>query len=454
MKTRKISEVPVLEQATEKTNLLVEENGVTSRIPVGAVNNDIDPNRHAEYFDIDYYGVVSLKQDYRSGGIKINELPETIVIPEIIGNKAVAGLAASMFQDNKRVKEIVLPKTVDTIPEHFCNGAGSLSKITNTEHITTIKTKAFRNTALITAFFPNLKELGDAAFGASILLCAVDIGDTLTTIPTAVFANCRALSCVKGGKSVTTIGAQAFYNTVHLTTLPFLGQLTNIGKAAFQKSRINYDWDTLANCTFGDYATPIQDNTNKYWVGYEPTPCENPLVTKMCQRDPRWIDDVWGDTDTTYHFGCVLFSALHIHSALSGKQYATPMEFEAEVRDIDPTLMSQKVTRISYGASLLTALGYEVTYYGNEITAEIYQNMCEKLANGACVITTCSTASNYNGGHAVAIYGINEYGEMRVVDSDYGNEIVGIFDDLGTYEIAFQNMTPPVADFAIVERKQ
>ena len=33
MKTVKITETPVIEQATEKTNLLVEHDGTTSRIP-------------------------------------------------------------------------------------------------------------------------------------------------------------------------------------------------------------------------------------------------------------------------------------------------------------------------------------------------------------------------------------------------------------------------------------
>lgn len=435
------------------TNLTPEQQA-QARKNIGISN---DPNCHADFFDIDYYGVISLKSEYTQDGSKANELPEDIILPEIVNKTAVIGLADSMFKDDWRVKSIAFPSTVNIIPTEFCNGAGALRNISNTEHITAVRDMAFRNTGIGKAIFPNLKELGTGAFTQCVLMSVVDIGNTITEIPSVCFVNCKSLSAVKGGASVKTVKSMAFMFTYNLTSAPFIAGVTKMENSAFQNSRIQYDWGSL-NCTFGTCSTPIQDNTTDYWSGYTPTECENRLVTMMCQQDPRWANMQWGTTtgtNQTYAFGCSPMSILHIHSAFTGKKYATPKEFEAEISQLPngASWLSDMPKTTAKRAELLEALGYKVTTYTGTITADIYRNVCEKLKAGAYVsLAVGVSASNPNGGHAVVLYGINKYGEVLALDSDNGNHYVGVYDDFFTYATPFQNMTGPESDIIIVEK--
>ena len=102
-----------------------------------------------KFFDIDYDGIVSLKAEYRghptasnigsypysesdmgadNDGSKIDELPEKIVIPEVINGRTVVGFQPGMFYANYRVKEIVFPISVTAIPEAFALEAKYLAE--------------------------------------------------------------------------------------------------------------------------------------------------------------------------------------------------------------------------------------------------------------------------------------------------------------------------------------
>lgn len=440
---------------------LTQEQQAQARENIGIIN---DPNCHAAFFDIDYSGTISLKSEYAKDGSKADELLEDIILPEIVNKTAVIGLADSMFKDDWRVKSIAFPSTVDIIPIEFCNGAGALRNISNTEHITAVRDKAFRNTGIGKAIFPNLKELGEGAFIQCVLLSVVDIGNTITEIPATCFVSCKSLSAVKGGASVKTVKSIAFMFTYNLTSAPFIANVTKMEDSAFQNSRIQYDWNSL-NCEFGTCSTPIQDNTTDYWGDYTPVPCENRLVTMLCQQDPRWANEYWGTVTAEtagaygdrqkYAFGCSPMTILHIHSAFTGKKYATPKEFEAEISQLPngASWLSNMPKTTAKIAELLEALGYKVTTYTGTITADIYRNVCEKLKAGAYVsLAVGVSASNPDGGHAVVLYGINKYGEVLALDSDNGNHYVGVYDDFFTYAAPFQNMTGPSSDIIIVEK--
>ena len=450
---------------------LSKEQKAQARENIGAVERT-EPT-DAKFFDIDYYGVVSLKPEYRghpadetypysvsdngagNDGSKIDELPETIVIPEFIGRTAVSGFAAGIFSDNWRVREIVLPDTAAALPDRFCNGAGNLRSVKNTEHIISVGKQAFRNSGIEKALFPNLRELGSAAFGQAPLLHTVDIGDHITTIQGGTFANCNKLSVVKGGKSVTSLAASAFINSHSLTVLSFMPQLTSIGNNAFQNSRIQYDWSTLTGCTFGNNATPIADNTVNYWSGYTPTPCENPLNTLLCQSNPIWANETWGDNGSPYHSCCQLFAVMHAHSALSGKTYETMQEFENEVRELEnESFFTDAIKTCDGVVQLIEALGYTATVYSGVQSAEAYEEICQKLNNGAYIFSDTSSASDPNAGHKILIYGINEYGEMLIADSDNMNDKIGIYDDVNlyTYALPLQNTTGPDSALIAIEK--
>lgn len=432
---------------------------------------DVQHTTDSKYFDIDYDGIVSLKPEYRGhpadityayavsdngigvDGSKINELPKQIVIPEVINGTAVAGFQPGMFHLNFRVAEVVFPMSAASVPDGFCNDAKYLRSIKNTEHITQVGNKAFRNTRIDKALFPNLKELAAGAFLQAKLMRIADIGDNIIAIPDKAFSGCSALSCVKGGTSVTAVGEETFYGCYALKNLPFLSNITSLATRAFFNARVQFDWSSLAYCSFGAHSTPIQDNTTDYWSGATFTAHETPLNSVFNQRNPEWANEIVGSTGEKWIVGCEWFALLHIHSALSGKTYTSPAEFAAELDALGvlvPTATYRDDTKkIRLAAE---ALGYAATAYNGTITQSVYQTLCDKLTAGACVYVSMSVKDNVNGGHAVGLYGINDIGEVLVVDSDTGSHLVDIYDDLFTYQMPVQNFTGPCSNFIIIER--
>lgn len=432
----------------------------------------------SKYFDIDYDGIISLKPEYRGhsnkadfpysisdkglevDGSKNNELPKRLVIPEVINDTVVTGFVAGMFIYNYAVEEIVFPDTVAELPDSFCRCAAYLKSIKNTEHITKLGDRVLMNTRIGEAKFPNLKETGGRAFLQCPLLYAVDIGDKITTIPDYFVKKCEKLSFVKGGASVTTIGTEAFAFTYNLTNVPFLetAKISKIGNSAFTSSRIQFDWSKITNCTFGTNATPIMDNTTDFWSNCTYKSCENPLVTMLHQRNPLWKNETYGTTDLIYgDWGCTIMTAMHIHSAITGEIYNSPKEFEERVLKSktyptgEPLLSKSPSTRENQ-APFFIGLGYEITFYEDILTQAAFQDVLTSLANGDYVFSHVGTSSNVNGGHAVVLYGVNEFGEVLVCDSDTAVSSADIYDKGLTYRVPFQNITGPDSNIIIVRK--
>ncbi len=442
-----------------------------------------DEETDAKFFDIDYDGIVSLKSEYRGhpadathsyavsdngigvDGSKIDELPEKIVIPEVINGTAVAGFQPGMFHCNFRVKEIVFPDAVSVIPASFCNEAKRLIKIENTKNIEVLGDNAFRRTSLQKALFPKLKAVGISVFEQCLYMTIADIGDTLEEIPYGMFRICMRLSHVNGGASVKTIGERAFYSTHSLKNLPLLKNVTSVGDYAFFTSRIQFDWSSLTGCRFGNYATPVADNDVDYWTGVKFTPCKNRLGTIVNQSNPKWSTETFGSTTRTYNNGCVLMAMLHIHSAYNEeKTYSHPKEFENELGALDPTLLSLNVGSVSNFERFLNVLGYEVAKFTGDtpITQDVLSQIYTALSEGAYVVYGMSrignslsqTAQTINGAHAGVAYGVNDIGELLVVDSGTATTALDASDDtsLCLYQIPLQNVTGPTSDIYIVRK--
>lgn len=463
--------------AAHRRVTILPDGAVSNELFAYALKEDLEPATAEEkYFDIDYDGIVSLKAAYRGhpakttypyaisdngvgvDGSLIHELPEKIVIPDVINGTAVSGFQSGMFYRNERVKEITIPDAVEKLPEYFCREAVNLKAIHNTEHITKLGTMFMAYTRVKKAMFPNLKEVANTAFGAASFLCSVDIGNNITEIPTQMFQQCPKLSLVNGGGKVTTIGDKAFHTTENLKNLPFLSQVTSIGASAFFQSRIQFDWSSIeGKCTFGKYATPVIDNTTDYWSGVEYEPCTNRLVTIMSQSNALWKAETFGDSGITYNEGCAVFCCLHIHSALSGKAYNHPDEFAEELRAIDPDLVTEAKhpSVFTNVAPLFNALGYKTTVYQDAITQETYQAICNALARGAYVYTQVSTANNENSGHTAVLYGINGIGEVLILNSSVTFEkfrATGITDEVHLSRMPYQNLSGPSSNIVIVEK--
>lgn len=453
---------------------------------VPVLDFDSIPNNSEQYFDIDYDGVICLKAEYRGNptdetfpyaisdmgvgvvGSKNAELPERLVIPDVVDGTAVTAFQAGMFYVNRRIREITLPDAVEAIPDNFCREAVRLKTVRNTNRIKKVGSGGFSYTRVEKMVFPNLEEASTGSFAACCYLYSIDIGNKLTAIPQQMFMQCCLLSVVRGGAAVRSIGLRAFQYTKNLKNLPLLSGLgtvindeeekPSIGSYAFFGSRIQFDWASIAdNCTFGERATPVVDNTTDFWSCATFVPCEGQLVTRMSQKNAEWANLYCGDSGVQYIRGCALFAALHIHSALSGEKYDHPDTFAEEIRAIDPSFLTSDgwPGKFENVAPLFSALGYKTTVYTDDITTEVYQAMCDALARGAYVYSQISTIGYADSGHAVAIYGINSNGEMLVIDSDLMYEKyrdTGIDDKLYTYRMTYQNLAGPTSNFVVVEK--
>lgn len=396
----------------------------------------------SKYFDIDYDGLISLKPQYRGAsekstmpysisdngvgvnGSKINELPERIVIPEIIGTTAVTGLQEGMFYCNRRIKSLVLPKSVTSLPANFVCRAINLESLENTEQVVNLGNTSLAYTNLKKAFFPNLKTMGTATFANSSNLAIVDIGNNITELPTGAFNQMENLSYILGGANVTKIGAKAFAIDRRLRNLSFLQNLTSIGQQAFYDSRVNFEEAypaLVANgCTFGTEATYKQINGDTdYWTGVEYTPCENPLRSLFHQKDPRWNDEYVGSTNFEYGAsGCSIVTISEIYSALEQVDLDSPIEFVEILESKNIDYSDFQTTNAVNG--IFTALGYD-TEIITSMNSTNLKKVYDALKDGALVWKTHMIYGNNSTGHANLVYGVNGIGELLIADSGLQN---------------------------------
>ena len=402
--------------------------------------------------------------DYCGNGSE-KELPDTLIIPSVFMEEEIGGLAPGMFYRNRRVRKIVLPNTVTTIPADFCYLAKNLREVHNTEHVIKIENSAFGYTRIKKTCFPSLTTLGEEAFLTCAYLESADIG-SVTEIKCKTFKNCALLREVIGEK-VETIREQAFVNTRSLRYLPLLEHVTNIGDHAFFYSRIS-EYNLPENCTLGSNPFPMNDNTTDFWTDVKITPCINKIRTKLSQINSAWGTTPYllDDPSKNYRIdGCPLFSTMHIHSAISGKYYSHPDEFIKELKQKGLSKFLYKANwpgHFENVAPLFRALGYHTEVIGTDTTLskDDYQTLVPALAAGAYIYTQVGTYDDYahgayDRGHAVVLYGINELGEVCVLDSDVLHETFrsgglepGI--DVYTYTMPYQNMVGPGSDFVIV----
>ena len=433
-----------------------------------------------KYFDIDDNGVVSLKPEYRGhpekatepyavsdngvgvDGSKIDELPEKIIIPDVINGTAVTAFQEAMFDSNERVRSITIPSLVTTIPKKFANYTHNLKEINGTENVEVIGQAAFQTSGIEKALFPNLKTLdGPAQFNNAGHLAIVDIGNSVTAIPTGCFSRCEKLSAIRGGASVTSIGDRAFRYTHNLRNLPFAGNLKSIDYDAFMYSRIIFDWwalkATLGSSAFGTNATPAQFNANVWWTDCTSTACERSLGSTFHQKNPEWADEYLPNSSDQYRSGCLETAAAHIYSALTGVKFDSPKYFVENIvgsidngRLLNPTGTESSGPAYSYDdiTNWLNGVGlYSENLAGGWNNANL-QKVYDALAddeNPALVLTYIHS------GHVGVIYGITPDGEVMLLESDPVQGELGVYEPTKV-KIRIQNLT--IAGSAVIITKK
>lgn len=425
-----------------------------------------------KYFGINDDGVVYLKPEYRGGiptaaasagggqtykyavsdngaevaGSKNAELPEIIVIPDMIGETPVNSLAAGMFMCNTAVKSVKLPDCITALPNNCFYKANRLEDISGTEQVASIGSQVLCETNIRKAIFPNLQTTsGNNAFALCTMLCVADIGN-IEAIPNGFFSNCSRLHTVRGGKNVRTVGNQSFFDTLRLKNPVFIPNLTSIDTYGFLYSRVSYDWASLTGCTFGKNATALQFNPTDYWSACDFEPCSNPIRSIFDQMNPLWANEEILPGQLKWSDGCTMCADAVIYSAYEDKDLASPAEFVAAAIEKDPTVADLTIGYTETTHKFLEAVGYIVetkNTAGNSLTVgNDLQQMYDALAAGHLVLMAYGTGKEVVRNHVVVVYGINENRELLIVDTGWGGKLA----------MPVQNITKADFDYSIVHK--
>ena len=141
----------------------------------------------------------------------------------------------NFYINDQKIKDLVIPNTVDSIHDYAFSGCSSLTSITIPNSITSIGKYAFYDcTALTSITIPNsVTSIGESAFEECSRLTSVTIGNGVTSIGEYAFYNCAALTYITIPNSVTSIGAGAFLFCSGLTSVTIPNSVTSIGNWAF-----------------------------------------------------------------------------------------------------------------------------------------------------------------------------------------------------------------------------
>lgn len=416
---------------------LTEEQQAQARANIGV--------EESPYFNVTDAGIVSLKPEYRGqpadatyeasvsdrgvgvAGSKNIRLPKHLIIPDAVNGIEVKGIAPGAFSYNKMVEIVSIPSTVTVIPERcFCESS-NFKTLYSAEQVSEIQGYAFYLSSLKEANFPNLQTLGDSAFACCYTLESANVGD-VGTLPVSTFRLCFNLRQIKGGTNVSTVGVGACMWTAKLAYADFVGQnLRSVEGAAFACSGFNYDWATLTNCTFGEFATSAQPKgTADFWNGLTVKECENQLPTLLCQNDSRWKSRKIGTTAISYASGCTLMAILHAYCGLKGLRLETVEDFESIANTISPGVLNNYTEYPQCIDAIAPALGLAVEKH-NTFNATTLQALYNALSEGKyAVVFTAVGSISYVGtswaqytmtGHSVLVHGVRADGKLIVADS-------------------------------------
>ena len=233
---------------------------------------------------------------------------ETIAIPSTINGETVTGID-NAFQNNKQIKNIILPDTIQNINGNAFRNS-SLESINLPTSVITIGNNAFENCQslkLDMAALPNLESVGDYAFHDSYItnfnfaestnlnyigsyafsytnLEQVDLSNAnqLRELNDSCFNSCNNLVLIKLPQRLETINSSTFYYCRNLAAIEFPSSLKSIGSQSF---------DSCTSLT--TLILPISIDTIEYGAFNGCTPLS--LYCEQTSKPYGWDDTFAGD---------------------------------------------------------------------------------------------------------------------------------------------------------------
>ncbi len=182
--------------------------------------------------DFNYY--VDTKMDYVSiRGYSGNETE--IIIPEEIEGRPVKYIGSYAFENNKKIKKIILPDTLVTIGLRAFSGCTNLEAVKFSQNLKGISDEAFMSCEnLKEVILPDsLAEVATNAFLGCEKLEKLHIPDTEIILGESAFSKCNSLTEVKIHKKMKLISASQFYDCENLKSVIIEDGVKSLGYTTF-----------------------------------------------------------------------------------------------------------------------------------------------------------------------------------------------------------------------------
>ena len=223
-----------------------------------------------DFYEINSLGYITDYYDSKS----------EIVVPEVVKNKKVVGIASNAFKGNTKLVSVTLPADVTDINSSAFEGCTSLTYVAGSG-VEKIGSYAFRDTALETVDFPKLERIGSYAFAGTTNLGDMTFNNLtemdmyvfdesgitgfnapiLEKFGTNCFASCYNLEAVSM-PLITELPIGTFKNCISLKTVD-LPELVSIKANAFRNSAFeSFVGEKVTEV--GNYA--FADNSNLQYV--------------------------------------------------------------------------------------------------------------------------------------------------------------------------------------------
>lgn len=179
------------------------------------------------------------------------------------------GVPMGAFQNNTKLKELIISGSATDIFNWAFKGCTALTKVTLPDTMTRLAQQSFQNcVALQDINIPGgVTSLGNFTFAGCTSLEKIKLPDTVSRFDIQVFAGCTNLKEVRLSKNLTNLGDSCFSRCSSLETIELPEALTSISSGAFNecsalksiripvsvteiKTRAFYRCGSLASMTF------------------------------------------------------------------------------------------------------------------------------------------------------------------------------------------------------------
>ncbi len=156
-----------------------------------------------------------------------------IVVPD-----TVKVIESGAFRGCTNLQEVVLPNTLEILGAEVFSGCRSLTSFTLPAGVTEIRADTFLNCSSLTEvkLHDGLTNIRAGAFSGCSSLTQISLPAGLKVIPARMFRQCKSLKTITIPASVIEIGAHAFESCTDLADVKFLSDMPGgkIGEGAFR----------------------------------------------------------------------------------------------------------------------------------------------------------------------------------------------------------------------------